>query len=97
MSVRDGWGVGSPSVTVVPATCLRQQYSGSLNHDIAEHTRGHLRVGPHSLCEKKKKKKYVWVIEGEIWPPRALKRSESMDSAILNREDGSVWVSQRLH
>lgn len=43
-----------PARTPLPATCLAQQYSGSLNRDIAEHTRGHLRVGPHFLGEKEK-------------------------------------------
>lgn len=43
---------GALAVTIVPATCLPQQYSGSLSHDMGKHTRGHLRVGPHLLSGK---------------------------------------------
>lgn len=40
--------------------------------------KGVLKSGPTFACQK-----CVWVIEGEIWPSWALKRSKSMDSAIL--------------
>lgn len=39
---------------------------------------GAVKSGPIFVCQK-----CVWVIEGEIWPSWALKRSKSMDSAIL--------------
>lgn len=42
--------------------------------------KGALKSGPAFSWPKKK---YVWVIEVEIWPPRASKRSESTDAAIL--------------
>lgn len=40
--------------------------------------KGVLKSGPTFACQK-----CVWVIEEEIWPSWALKRSKSMDSAIL--------------
>lgn len=48
--------------------------------------KGALKSGP-TLAQWKK---YVWVIEGEIWPPWALKRVQVNGLCHLNREDGSV-------
>lgn len=49
--------------------------------------KGVLRSGPTFACQK-----CVWVIEGEIWPSWALKRSKSMDSAILKGNTAQLLV-----
>lgn len=77
--VGGGGAPGVPAVTVGPVTCLPQQYSGSLSHDIGKHTRGHLRVGPHLLSGKSM---CGW-LKGRYGPHGLWKGSNSMDFAIL--------------
>lgn len=66
-----------PSARHLPAPTIQRKFEPwhSWTH------KGALKSGP--AFSWRKKKKYVWVIEVEIWPPRASKRSESTDAAIL--------------